>query len=162
MLGKADFLAGREFSMGDIPLGCCLNRYMQVPSCRSHQHHSLLGGCTCLYVHNPNSPPPPPCAPYTCCTSALALFFVALLLVFDIVAAAATSTLCSTIYFTHVHYYCGARAIFKARRVECGHILNLLPQLDIPKPNLPNLKAYYERLKRRPAFVSHVSGLPLS
>jgi glutathione S-transferase len=34
--------------------------------------------------------------------------------------------------------------------------------LPIERPNTPNVAAYYERLKKRPAFVEHVESIPLT
>jgi glutathione S-transferase len=34
--------------------------------------------------------------------------------------------------------------------------------LPIERPNTPNIAAYYERLKKRPAFVEHVESIPLT
>jgi glutathione S-transferase len=34
--------------------------------------------------------------------------------------------------------------------------------LPIERPNLPNVAAYYGRLKQRPAFVEHVENIPLT
>jgi glutathione S-transferase len=34
--------------------------------------------------------------------------------------------------------------------------------LPIQRPNLPNVAAYYDRLKQRPAFVEHVESIPLT
>jgi glutathione S-transferase len=34
--------------------------------------------------------------------------------------------------------------------------------LPIERPNLPNVAAYYDRLKQRPAFVEHVESIPLT
>ena len=40
--------------------------------------------------------------------------------------------------------------------IACGHILYRYFNLDWPRPELPSLKSYYERLKKRPAFSEHV------
>ena len=40
--------------------------------------------------------------------------------------------------------------------IACGHILYRYFNLDWPRPELPNLKSYYERLKKRSAFSEHV------
>jgi len=40
--------------------------------------------------------------------------------------------------------------------IVIGHSLFRYYTIDIPRPERPNLKAYYDRLKDRPAFAEHV------
>lgn len=40
--------------------------------------------------------------------------------------------------------------------IACGHILYRYFELDWPRPDLPSLAAYYDRLQARPAFRDHV------
>ncbi|WP_299349755.1 glutathione S-transferase [uncultured Shimia sp.] len=40
--------------------------------------------------------------------------------------------------------------------IQLGHVLYRYFDIDIPRPNLPALEAYFERLTERPAFREHV------
>jgi glutathione S-transferase len=46
--------------------------------------------------------------------------------------------------------------------IPLGCFVNRWFVLPIDRPALPNVTAYYERLKQRPAFVTHVAGIPLT
>ena len=47
-------------------------------------------------------------------------------------------------------------ADFSFADIACGHILYRHFNLDWEKPDLPALAAYYNRIKKRPAFSEHV------
>ena len=51
-------------------------------------------------------------------------------------------------------YLCSSTLTFAD--IACGHILYRYFNLDWSRPELPNLKSYYERLKKRPAFSDNV------
>ena len=51
-------------------------------------------------------------------------------------------------------YLCGNKLTFAD--IACGHILYRYYELGWPRPELPNLKLYYEELKSRPAFSENV------
>jgi glutathione S-transferase len=44
---------------------------------------------------------------------------------------------------------------FSFADIACGHILHRYHSLDWPRPELPNLGRYYERLQTRPAYRDH-------
>jgi glutathione S-transferase len=46
--------------------------------------------------------------------------------------------------------------------IPMGCFVNRWFALPLERPDLPNVAAYYERLKQRPAFVTHVAGIPLT
>lgn len=46
--------------------------------------------------------------------------------------------------------------------IPMGCFINRWFALPIQRPNLPNIAAYFERLKQRPAFMEHVGGIPLT
>jgi glutathione S-transferase len=57
------------------------------------------------------------------------------------------------------HYVCGDA--FSMGDIPIGVYVCRWKALDIQRPNLPNVEAYYRRLQQRPAFRKHVM-LPLS
>ena len=40
--------------------------------------------------------------------------------------------------------------------IQLGHVLYRWYEMEVDRPALPNLAAYYERLKARPAYAEHV------
>lgn len=46
-------------------------------------------------------------------------------------------------------------ATFTFADIACGHLLHRYHTLDWPRPDLPALAAYYERLQNRPAYRDH-------
>ena len=46
--------------------------------------------------------------------------------------------------------------------IPLGCFANRYFQLDIERPSLPKVEAWYGRLKQRPAYAEHVSGLAMS
>ena len=46
--------------------------------------------------------------------------------------------------------------------IPMGCFVNRWFSLPMERPNLPNVAAYFERLKQRPAFVTHVASVPLT
>lgn len=49
-----------------------------------------------------------------------------------------------------------AGAHFSLADIQFGHLLYRYFDIDIARPTFPAIEAYYEKLKRRPAFVEHV------
>ena len=45
---------------------------------------------------------------------------------------------------------------FTLADIQMGHLLYRYHDIDIPRPDLPNLRAYYDRLRARPAYARHV------
>lgn len=46
--------------------------------------------------------------------------------------------------------------------IPLGCFVNRWFALPMERPDLPNVAAYFERLKQRPAFVTHVASVPLT
>jgi glutathione S-transferase len=46
--------------------------------------------------------------------------------------------------------------------IPMGCFVNRWFALPMERPNLPNVAAYFDRLKQRPAFMTHVAGIPLT
>jgi glutathione S-transferase len=46
--------------------------------------------------------------------------------------------------------------------IPMGCFVNRWFALPMERPNLPNVAAYFERLKQRPAFATHVATIPLT
>lgn len=51
-------------------------------------------------------------------------------------------------------YLCGAELTLAD--VQLGHVLYRYYDIEIPRPDLPALRRYYDQLRRRPAFQEHV------